>query len=151
MPHSLVESMAPKVFSVKLKVGPITGSIYSLEVNRATRSAYFWTFISCLHHRASLESAGPQNSCNHLNDKWQSAASVKLMCACMLATSMHCGCQLAVDCHLMHSSGHKNYSAPKKERALLRSSMGQWFFFRKCYHETSRAEQLFYDIPNPRT
>ena len=27
------------------------------------------------------------------------------MCACM-----HCGSQLAADCHLMHSSGHKNFA-----------------------------------------
>ena len=31
--------------------------------------AYFEPMSDCQLHRASLESAGPQNSCDHLNDK----------------------------------------------------------------------------------
>ena len=38
-------------------------------------------------HRGFLESAGPQNSCDHLSDKWQSAAWLELKCACMHANS----------------------------------------------------------------
>ena len=36
-------------------------------------------------HRGFLESTGLQNSCDHANDKWQSAASLELMSACMPA------------------------------------------------------------------
>ena len=48
------------------------------------------------------------------------------MSACMQmhATSMHCGSQVAADCHLMHSSGHKNF-AGRRSLEKLYGSMQQ--------------------------
>ena len=51
---------------------------------------------------------------------------MELMSACMHAeacmqmhgTSMHCGSQLAADCHLMHLSGHKNFAGRRSLEKL---------------------------------
>ena len=71
----------------------------------------------CPSHRASLESAGRQNSCDHLNAFGDNQLPHWNWCV-HASTSMHCGSLLAADCHLMYLSGHKKYCAPKSVRAL---------------------------------
>ena len=81
--------------------------------------------LLCSDHRASLESAGPQNSCDRLNalgdnqlppdshSAWKLHAS-----ACMHALI---NSTEAADCHLMHSSGRKNTQCTKKgARSLVK-------------------------------
>ena len=67
------------------------------------------------NHRASLESASPQNFCDDLNAMGDNQLPPDSHSAWKLhasAHSIHCGSQLAADCYLMHSSGHKKYCSP---------------------------------------
>ena len=71
-------------------------------------------------HRASLESAGPQNCCDWLTAFGERQLPADSHSACMHADACRCMQMHAAwaDCHRMQSSSHKNYCAPQSVRAL---------------------------------
>ena len=68
--------------------------------------------------------------CDHLNtlndNKLPDSNWSVHACLQMHATSMHCGSQLAADCHLMHSRGHKNFVGRRSLENLYWSRFKKW-------------------------
>ena len=56
--------------------------------------------------------------CDHLNAFNDNQLNGIDVCMQMHETSMHCGSQLAADCHPMQSKGHKNFAGRRSLEKL---------------------------------